>query len=297
MSLRKLVTRTRPIGPDFIGVGAPRSGTSWVYEVLSRHSYLWLPPIKELHYFDAPTGNKRWLSYLRMRLASGLGFGRPLSQFDVQYFFGRRSDDWYCNLFEPARTRGFVTGEITPAYSTIDIGALRRLRALNPNVKLFFIMRDPVMRSWSAVMKLQRNLGLKGTPDTKAAIEYALSEGVRQRTAYLDNIERLERVFPGDQIFYGFFDHLVDEPKTFVAQLLNFLAVEPGNVGLLIPAVPINVAAGNREPPLEFARMLAADYLPWVKQLCQRFDGPPQYWRARYECLLSGGNAQATRDV
>jgi len=35
-------------GPDFVGVGAPRSGTSWLYEVLSRHPALWLPPVKEL---------------------------------------------------------------------------------------------------------------------------------------------------------------------------------------------------------------------------------------------------------
>jgi len=55
------------MGPDFVGVGAPRSGTSWIYEVLSRHSALWLPPVKEPHYFDEPVSSKRYYGYLRMR--------------------------------------------------------------------------------------------------------------------------------------------------------------------------------------------------------------------------------------
>ena len=31
------------------------------------------------------------------------------------------------------------------------------------------------------------------------------------------------------------------------------------------------------------------DYLPMVRDLCLRFDGPPHRWRARYETLLNGG--------
>jgi len=33
---------------------------------------------------------------------------------------------------------------------------------------------------------------------------------------------------------------------------------------------------------------MAGDYLPMVRDLCRRFDGPPQRWRARYEKLLNG---------
>lgn len=275
-------------GPDFVGVGAPRSGTSWLYEVMSRHPDLWLPPVKELHYFDEPTSNKRYYSYLRMRLTSGLSFRRPLSRFDLHYFFGRRSDHWYCNLFQPARKRGLITGEITPAYSIVDIAALKRLKSLNPNVKLLFIMRDPIMRSWSAVMKMRRKYGLAGVPGGEEAVEYARNEGVWRRSAYVENIERFEHVFPPSQIFYGFFDQLVQDPVAFVTGILRFLGVEPGNVRRLLPQAPINVAAGGREPPPEFARELASDCLPWIEKLCQRFEGPPHRWRARYELLLGG---------
>src|SRR5262245_17346629 len=140
-----------PLGPDFIGIGAARCGTSWIYEVLSRHPAIWVPPIKELHYFDDPA-RKRYYRFLRMRLVSGFWIKRPLSPWDWGYFVGRPSDEWYCRLFEPGRRRGLLTGEITPGYSVLNAQTFARMKALNPDVKLIFIMRDPIMRCWAAVI-------------------------------------------------------------------------------------------------------------------------------------------------
>jgi hypothetical protein len=275
-------------GPDFIGVGAPRAGTSWLHEVLSRHPALWLPPVKELHYFDEPVRSKRYFRYLRMRLIAGLWMRRPLGRFDRDYFLGRRSDAWYCNLFAPARRRGRIVGEITPAYSTLETPALQRMSTLSPNAKLIYIMRDPVMRSWSAVMKRQRDLGRNGSPSTEEAIAYARALNVRSRSSYLENMERLESVFPREQIFYGFFERMREDPAGFATDILAFLGVEPGDVVRLLPRTPVNVAAAGLEPPPAFCRALAVDYLPWVEKLCLRFDGPPQLWRAKYRALLGG---------
>ena len=44
-----------PIGeaqPDFLCVGAQKGGTSWLYQQLESHPDFWMPPVKELHYFD-----------------------------------------------------------------------------------------------------------------------------------------------------------------------------------------------------------------------------------------------------
>src|SRR5947207_15861690 len=38
--------------PDFLGIGAARAGTTWLHSNLRRHPQIWLPPVKELHYFD-----------------------------------------------------------------------------------------------------------------------------------------------------------------------------------------------------------------------------------------------------
>lgn len=37
---------------DFLGIDAQRAGTTWLWKKLRQHPAIWMPPIKELHYFD-----------------------------------------------------------------------------------------------------------------------------------------------------------------------------------------------------------------------------------------------------
>ena len=46
--------------PDFLCVGAQKAGTSWLYQQLEPHPDFWMPPVKELHYFDQPTRTKEF---------------------------------------------------------------------------------------------------------------------------------------------------------------------------------------------------------------------------------------------
>jgi len=38
--------------PDFLGIGAQKSGTTRLYQNLAAHPQIWMPPVKELHYLD-----------------------------------------------------------------------------------------------------------------------------------------------------------------------------------------------------------------------------------------------------
>ncbi len=43
---------TADVQPDFLCVGAQKGGTSWLYQQLASHPDFWMPPIKEVRYFD-----------------------------------------------------------------------------------------------------------------------------------------------------------------------------------------------------------------------------------------------------
>lgn len=285
-------------GPDFLVIGAQRAGTTWLHRVLSQHPELWLPPVKELHYFDR-LDTKRTILEPKERRRVGLKRLVSLDPWLFNYWFRRRSDRWYASLFRRAQKRGLIAGEITPAYGTLNEKVLRRIHHMNNGIKLIFVMRDPVDRVWSAV----NNAARKGAADASTvgkALERARESGAAARSAYAATIDRLERVFPASQIHYCFFEDLRDRPDALTAELLTFLGVEPR------PAVPIrlpqavNVAAGTRGAPLEFARAMAGDYLAMVQQLCRRFQGPPQQWRARYEQLLgmeTGAQTASAREA
>ena len=276
-------------GPDFLVIGAQRAGTTWLHRVLRQHPSLWLPPVKELHYFDR-LEIKRTIVDPKERRRVGLKQLLSLDPWLVSYWLRARSDEWYARLFRGAKAKGLVAGEITPAYATLDESVLRRIKRLNDNIKLIFVMRDPVERAWSAV----NNAAKKGAADASSvekSIKRARESGAAARSAYADTIKRLEAVFPAYQVHYCFFEDLRDRPEALTSDLFSYLGVEP------VPPTPVqlpqavNVAAGSKPIPPEFSRTMARDYLPMVGDLCRRFDGPPHRWRARYETLLNGGGS------
>ena len=285
-SIFKRSAKARPRGPDFLVIGAQRSGTSWLYLVLKRHPALWLPPVKEIHHFDRLSDDKvddhkRW----RRTIMAGRDV---LDLWTLRYLVRDGSDDWYARLFYRAQLRGRIAGEITPAYATLGADMFRRIQKLNKRIKLAFIMRDPVDRAWSSVTNNATKRGMEGFLLAEKAISRARKPGAAARSAYIDTIERLESVFPASNLHFCFFDDLRDQPESFVASLLSFLQIDTREVKkLLLP--PAKKRSISLPMPLEFKREMAETYLPMVRQLCHRFDGPPQRWLVRYERLLDGG--------
>ena len=149
--------------PDFVCVGAQKSATTWLDTVMRDQSDLYLPPIKEVHYF----------SQLYNRDVRGYG-----PQFRAQQIADRRSamaakhelpensraieevlahleqpeidDHWYGGIFARAPTNS-VCGEICPSYMNLPVAGVRHLLDSCANVKILVLVRDPVQRCWSHI--------------------------------------------------------------------------------------------------------------------------------------------------
>jgi hypothetical protein len=252
--------------------------------VLGQHTALWFPPVKELHYFNQLTRKRTWLDAGERKRVK-LRNLKSIDRWHLSYLLGLRSDEWYARLFHSAQRRGLFAGEITPAYAVLKEEGFRRIHRINSDIKLVFVMRDPVDRAWSTVTNAYRKGRLNGLT-VPEALAWAASAEVAARSNYLETIRQVEAVFSNEQFYCGFFDDLRDRPEQFVDRLVSFLGVQPttGWVRSLPPAV--NSTSGNSPMPPEFAREMAKAYLPVVRDLGQRFDGPPQNWQARYERLL-----------
>src|SRR3984957_2732032 len=57
--------------PDFLCIGAQKAGTTWLHKMLGQHPGAWLPPIKEIHYFDRLYRKKSQLDAIPSRLDIG----------------------------------------------------------------------------------------------------------------------------------------------------------------------------------------------------------------------------------
>lgn len=107
--------------PDFIGVGAQRSGTTWLYSLIAAHPDVQGEATKELHYF-----HRFW--------------DRPFTDADAET---------YARYFP--RPPGRITGEWSPGYlSHFWVPPL--LARAAPRATLLVSLRDPVERYRSGVV-------------------------------------------------------------------------------------------------------------------------------------------------
>jgi len=129
--------------PDFLYVGAQKAGTSWLYRQLEPHPDFWMPPVKELHYFDQPTRTKEFHPPQRGD-ARDSSFIDGMKDLSAQFYLDL---DSYGRLFSHKGTQ--LSGDISPAYSTLTDEIIERVVNHFPNMKVVFLARDPVERAWS----------------------------------------------------------------------------------------------------------------------------------------------------
>lgn len=207
----------------FLGVGAPRSGTTWLYKNIRASSDLYLPPVKELRFFKGsrPTDQKT-------RQADQILNENGITQEDRAFI-----EAWckvtdgdasrYLNMF-PNRPK---VGEISPIYSILnrqDVAMIRNV--LEPfDVRVFYMLRNPFLRDISHIvftMHRQRN---RKTPYSVAEYrEFVDSKLFIRRSNYQRNVRVWRSAFKQDfRVFY--YDELDKAPKVFFRKFSDDLGL------------------------------------------------------------------------
>ena len=123
-----LLTKYRILGdhmekwPNFLIVGAPRAGTTSLYEFLKRTPGIYMSPMKEPHYFSSFSPNKM--------------YGNPV-----------RDKKKYLSLFKNVKDEVAI-GEASTTYLW-DKNACNSIFNTIPNVRIVIMLRDPVQRAFS----------------------------------------------------------------------------------------------------------------------------------------------------
>lgn len=154
------------------GVGAAKSGTTWLYRYLDRHPDCALRSIKELHFFDTAADRKARDLYLRKLLAKAEALERRIAsvaeagQVDVDQYtrirqlaelrhyagvLKRHDESAYLAFLEDGRNDERIIADITPAYGLLPSERLAHMAKLKSDVRFVYVMRDPLDRLWSHV--------------------------------------------------------------------------------------------------------------------------------------------------
>jgi len=290
--------------PDFIGIGAQKAGTTWLSHNLQLHPGIWMPTIKEIHYFNEkiqePANivlrlsrrlfgkrvvDHRWRRQIRARTRQHWqNFSREDFLWDLKYYMGAPGDEWYASLFEPGRGR--IVGEITPAYSMLEPDVIAHIHEKMPGAKIIFLMRNPIERAWSQTA-MRFGKSKKRAMDTVADRKLRRNfkrEGSRLRTDYLRTLENWGAFYPEEQIFVGFLEDIHFSPGEFLSCLYRFLGVDPSFKG---PGVEQKVHSRSPDQiPTWVTVYLSRTYRVEIARLAERFGGYASFWLYCAERLL-----------
>ena len=179
--------------PTFVVIGAMKAGTTSLYAYLRAHPEIFMPETKELDFFVA---EHNW--------------GRGL--------------DWYASNFADAGDVRAV-GEVSPNYTKRHLfdGVPDRIGELLPDVRLVYVVRDPIARMRSHYLHAVAESGLK-LPIGEALLSH---EYLVLCSSYAYQLEPFLDRFPRDQLLILTAEGLRDRRQRELTRLFSFLGVDP----------------------------------------------------------------------
>jgi len=239
-------------GPQFLIIGAARSGTTALYQYLAEHPGLFLTEPKEPHFFALAGSTPAF---------TGPGDRQTINRLAVT------DRDAYLRLYRDARPDQ-VRGEASVSTMYYP-DAVTRLREMAPDARLVCVLRDPVDRAFSAY-GFMRTRGWEPC----ATFEEALADEPRRiaegwhhiwhytaMSRYGEQLAHALEVFPREQVLVLRHEDMTADPDAVLARVYAHVGVQP---------VPRTVAPDphrSGEPRSRFLGRVVSTHHPLKKLL------------------------------
>jgi len=207
--------------PTFIGIGAQKCATTWIFRNLDGHPQVALSLQKELHFFSA------------------------------NYDRGYR---WYESQFEAGPSARAV-GEYSTSY-LCDLDSPERVARYNPDLRLIVALRDPVDRAYSNHLHEVRvgHLG-SGTPSFESCEPD--NPMYLEQSCYARHLRRWLERFPREHLLVLFQEEIESDPGSQAAMLYEFLGVDASYRSPYL-VERVNVSARQKSPTAKRAMQIGA---------------------------------------
>lgn len=202
--------------PNFIVIGAAKSGTTALYHYLKRHPQVFMSPVKEPRFFAFD--------------AQDLHFRGP-GDAELHQSTILKVED-YQALFNEATTETAI-GEASPVYLCSPKSA-QKMQALVPNARLIAILRHPVERAYSHYLHLIRD-GVEPFEDfaqALAAEPQRIRDNWEYRWRYRDlgfysaQVQRFLAAYDRSQIKIYLYEEFDREPRKVLRDIYRFLGID-----------------------------------------------------------------------
>jgi len=204
--------------PNFLVIGAAKSGTTSLHHYIQQHPDIFMCPIKDTFFFDFD--------------GRAPDFGGPG---DNAWYEGRAVVEpaEYEALFAGANGKQPI-GEACAGY-LYDPAAAEAIHRRIPHARLIAVLRDPVERAYSSFLQQVRD-GYETTADFAEALDLEEARRrdnwrpiwhYRRRGLYFEQLEAYLRLFDRSQLRLYLYEDLQQDPAAMLRDLFAFLGVDP----------------------------------------------------------------------
>lgn len=206
--------------PNFLILGAAKTGTTSLYHYLRKHPEIFMCPKKEPNFFAF---------HGKLPPIKGEGNKNKLKHFLYCNTVLVRED--YQALFLGAASKK-VAGEASCRYLYFHQSAIR-IHDYNPKMKLIFILRDPIERAYSH-FRMMKSRGFEpfSFEDALAAEDHRVKERwvwdyhYKRLGLYYCQLKVYLDLFPEEQIKLCFYDSWQQNTENVLQEIFSFLNVD-----------------------------------------------------------------------
>ncbi len=181
------------VKPNFIGIGAQKCASSWLYDILADHPEAAVSGKKELDFFS---------------------------------YHYERSYVWYQRQF-PDKPAAKATGEISPSYFN-EASVPERAKLYAPELRVLLSLRDPIERALSQHRHLVR-IGYVEGPDYSFETALANNPSYVEQGRYATHLGRWLACFPRDRIHVVLMDDIKKDSEAAACGVYKFLGIDPSH--------------------------------------------------------------------
>lgn len=223
----------------FLGAGAMKAGTTWLYSILSQHPEIYFTPEKEVHFLSdyylgtnalrAPQRLSRAINYVDSNLPL-LDDKETRQHFKwwLHYCSSQPDDfDYYRGLFRFKPDDAWCS-DFSNLTCHLKTEHWQDLQSKVEDLRVIYILRNPIERLWSHIKFHQKFVS--GSTDFGEWTEdgfrqYITQNHIWQNSKYSENLLNLQSSIPDHQLYIGFIDDFQSNPNYEIAKVLDFLDV------------------------------------------------------------------------